>query len=117
MRDEKTKQPQVGVASLCIRSSGRCAYWISTTVMPAPPKRCLRRVVGYAADGVEVLADNGAQGAGAVEDAYAVLLEEDGVVDEVVDGGEGFFCTHTAHVEFGDGSGASSRRRRRASPC
>ena len=60
-------------------------------------------VVGYAADGVEVLADDGAQraGAGAVEDAHAVLLEEDGVVDEVVDGREGFFGAHTAHVEFG----------------
>lgn len=60
-------------------------------------------VVGHATHGVEVLADDGAQGAGAgaVEDAHAVLLEEDGVVDEVVDGREGFFCTHTAHVEFG----------------
>ena len=60
-------------------------------------------VVGYAADGVEVLADDGAQraGAGAVEDAHAVLLEEDGVVDEVVDGREGFFGTHTTHIEFG----------------
>ena len=35
----QTKQPLVGVASLYIRISGRCAYWISTTVMPAPPKR------------------------------------------------------------------------------
>ena len=60
-------------------------------------------VVGYAADGVEILADNGAQGAGAgaVEDAYAVLLKEDGVVNKIVDGGEGFFGAHTAHVEFG----------------
>lgn len=60
-------------------------------------------VVGHAADGVEVLADNGAQGtgAGAVEDAHAVLLKENGIVDEVVDGGEGFFGAHTAHVEFG----------------
>ena len=60
-------------------------------------------VVGYAADGVEVLADNGAQGAGAgaVEDAYAVLLKENGVVDEIVDGGEGFFGAHAAHIEFG----------------
>lgn len=60
-------------------------------------------VVGYAADGVEVLADDGAQGAsaGAVEDAHAVLLEENGIVDEVVDGREGFFCTHAAHIEFG----------------
>ena len=30
-----------------------------------------------------------------------MLLEEDGVVDEIVDGGEGFFATHAAHVEFG----------------
>lgn len=60
-------------------------------------------VVGYAADGVEILADDGAQGAGAgaVEDAHAVLLEEDGVVDEIVDGRERFFGTHTAHIEFG----------------
>ena len=60
-------------------------------------------VVGYAADGVEVLADDGAQGAGAgaVEDAYAVLLKEDGIVDEVVDGRECFFGAHAAHIEFG----------------
>ena len=60
-------------------------------------------VVGYAADGVEILADNGAQGAGAgaVEDANAVLLKENGIVDEIVDGGECFFGAHTAHVEFG----------------
>ena len=89
---------------MCIRSSGRCAYWISTTVMPAPPETdVFVAVVGYAADGVEILADNGAQGAGAgaVEDAYAVLLKEDGVVNKIVDGGEGFFGAHTAHVEFG----------------
>ena len=60
-------------------------------------------VVGYATHGVEVLADDGAQGAGAgtVEDAHAVLLEEDGVVDEIVDGREGFFGAHAAHIEFG----------------
>ena len=60
-------------------------------------------VVGHAADGVEVLADHGAQGAGAgaVEDAYTVLLEENSIVDEVVDGREGFFCTHSSHIEFG----------------
>ena len=60
-------------------------------------------VVGHAAHGVEVLADDGAQGAGAgaVEDAHAVLLEENGIVDEIVDSRERFFGTHTAHVEFG----------------
>ena len=60
-------------------------------------------VVGHATDGVEILADDGAQGAGAgaVEDAHAVLLKENGIVDEVVDGGEGFFGAHAAHVEFG----------------
>ena len=60
-------------------------------------------VVGHATHGVEILADDGAQGAGAgaVEDAHAVLLKENGIVDEVVDGGEGFFGAHAAHVEFG----------------
>ena len=43
-------------------------------------------VVGHATHGVEILADDGAQGAGAgaVEDAYAVLLKENGIVVELM---------------------------------
>ena len=52
--------------------------------------------------GGEVLADEGAQdaGAGTVENAHALGANEYSIVDVVLHGLDGLGATHAAHVEF-----------------
>lgn len=59
-------------------------------------------VVGDAGEGAEVLTDSEAEGAGAgaVEDADLGHGEEDGIVEEVHHGLEGFVGTHASDVDL-----------------